>query len=157
MAVSAGTTIVGLKQIRKRLSEPTWVEKPAGSFLSVWRTFAQQDAVENAPEWHGDLKRSIATAQDTSRFPLWARVYSDLDYAEFMEEGTKPHWPPIEAVREWAEEHGIEPYLVARSIAEHGTEPRHFFADAEQAADQHINAWMAAFAANIERAVAAGA
>jgi len=43
-------------------------------------------------------------------------------YAIFVHEGTKPHFPPIEAITPWARRHGIPPFLVARSIAKHGTQ-----------------------------------
>jgi hypothetical protein len=44
-----------------------------------------------------------------------------VKYAIFVERGTRPHWPPMDAIRGWAERHGIPPFLVARAIARHGT------------------------------------
>lgn len=51
------------------------------------------------------------------------------EYAWFIEHGTRPHWVPIAALIGWASRHGVSPYAVQKSIAEHGTEPRNMFRD----------------------------
>lgn len=51
-------------------------------------------------------------------------------YALYVEEGTRPHFPPIAAIQGWADRHGIPAYVVARKISIYGTEPRHMFRDA---------------------------
>lgn len=51
------------------------------------------------------------------------------DYAIYVEEGTKPHFPPIKAIQGWADRHGIPAYAVALKISREGTEPRHIFRD----------------------------
>lgn len=48
-------------------------------------------------------------------------------YAMFVHEGTKPHWPPLDAIEPWAKRHGIPAFLVARKIATKGTEAKPFF------------------------------
>lgn len=156
------TTIRNMDKLRRRLSQPDWVEKPAGSFLQEWRSFLQKEAAANAPVWHEVLRKSIRSAQDTRRFPQWARVFADSPEAEPMEYGTGllydgpggPHqryFPPPSKLREWSQSKGLNEYAVARGIwLRGGLEPRHYFRDAEQAADAHLNAWMATFARNIE-------
>jgi len=50
-------------------------------------------------------------------------------YALFIELGTDPHWPPIDALRPWARRKlGDEnlAFPVARSISIHGTKPQPF-------------------------------
>lgn len=62
-------------------------------------------------------------------------LYMDAPHAVFMEEGTRPHWPPLQPILEWVERKGLadgdEAYAVARAvqakIAEKGTAPRRFF------------------------------
>lgn len=39
----------------------------------------------------------------------------------FVEYGTKPHWPPIEALKPWARRHHMSAYAVAAAIAKRGT------------------------------------
>lgn len=48
-------------------------------------------------------------------------------YAWFIEHGTKPHRAPIEALRPWAERHGIPVGAVWHKIATEGTDPRYMF------------------------------
>jgi len=52
-------------------------------------------------------------------------------YGPYVEFGTRPHWPPLEALEKWAKDHGFEsPYLVAKSIAEHGMSARPYLTPA---------------------------
>lgn len=51
-------------------------------------------------------------------------------YAIFVEEGTRPHRAPIEALRPWADRHGIPVGAVWHKIATEGTDPRYFARDA---------------------------
>ncbi|RPI52769.1 MAG: hypothetical protein EHM56_08000 [Chloroflexi bacterium] len=51
-------------------------------------------------------------------------VGSNLKTALWQETGTRPHWPPIDALVIWARRHGTTAYLVARGIARHGTRAR---------------------------------
>ena len=34
---------------------------------------------------------------------------------------TRPHFPPVKALTGWAKRHGMNPYVVANSIAQKGT------------------------------------
>jgi hypothetical protein len=43
-------------------------------------------------------------------------------YALYVEEGTKPHFPPIKKLQGWADRHGIPAYVVALKIAREGTD-----------------------------------
>jgi hypothetical protein len=56
-----------------------------------------------------------------------------VPYALYVEGGTRPHWPPIGAIRGWAERHGINPYALQRSIARRGTPAVRFLARAVEA------------------------
>lgn len=49
------------------------------------------------------------------------------EYAWFVEEGSPPHRAPIEALRPWAERHGVPVGAVWHKIATEGTEPRKMF------------------------------
>ncbi len=155
--------IKGLSKLQRRLSDPDWVSEPAGSFLQEWRHDLQQEAADRAPFWRGDIKHSIQTTQDTKRFPLWARVFSDEPHAAFMEYGTgllydgpggshERYFPSPLGLAPWAASKGLNPWAVAQGIYQRGgLEPRHFFRDAERASDAHLNRFLSQFAANIER------
>ena len=49
-------------------------------------------------------------------------------HAIYVEEGTRPHWPPIRALEGWARRHGISAFLVARAISRRGTRAVRMFA-----------------------------
>lgn len=60
---------------------------------------------------------------------LLVSVYSDLNYAPYVEFGTRPHFPPLEPIREWCRSRGIDEsaaFPIARSISEFGTFERPF-------------------------------
>ncbi len=58
------------------------------------------------------------------------------DYAKFVEEGTAPHFPPIEPLKKWARrvlgDEGAA-YAVQKKIGEKGTEPKKFVHEGAQA------------------------
>ena len=108
----------------------------------------QRDAKINAPVDTGRLRASITPEVRTSKTAreIMGVVGSNVEYAAYMELGTKPHWPPIAALETWARRHGIPAFLVARSIATSGTKARKFL----QNAFKKNRKWIIA---RIERAV----
>lgn len=44
-----------------------------------------------------------------------------LKYGDAIETGTKPHFPPIEALKKWSNRKGLNPYAVQQSIGKKGT------------------------------------
>ena len=73
------------------------------------------------------------------------------DYWKYIEEGTKPHWPPIDAIVKWIKVKNVLPtntydgklpterqlaYLIARKISEKGTEGTHDLRDALREVNQ---------------------
>lgn len=63
---------------------------------------------------------------------LEADVFVASDYAEDIEDGTKPHYVSAEALKGWAGRKLGNPnlaYPIAKVIEKVGTKPRHFFSD----------------------------
>jgi hypothetical protein len=57
---------------------------------------------------------------------LSVRIGTNLQYASWVELGTRPHWPPLRPVAEWAIRKGIPREAIGKiwySIAWHGTKP----------------------------------
>ena len=102
-----------------RLVEP-W-ERVVEYVASAIRDIIREDAY-----WHGKLLGSIAEEVLHTGDELSGIIYSDEFYAPFQELGRDPFWPNIEAIEEWAEDHDITPFLVARAIASRGLEPKKF-------------------------------
>lgn len=154
--------IKNLDKMNQRLTTQDFVAKPSGPFLRDWREDVRSEALDRAPEWKGNIRSSILSQQDSKRWPLWARVFSDVPQARWMEYGTgelsedplspqRAYFPSVEGVRDWAESKGFDPYLLALSIQEKGgTPPLRFFRDAERAADARLNAKLMRFGRAIE-------
>lgn len=75
------------------------------------------------------------------------------DYWKYLENGTAPHWPPVDAIRSWISYKPVLPrpgkdgriptpnqlaFLIGRKIAREGTEGTHDF---EEARDETVARW----------------
>lgn len=92
----------------------------------------ERDAKVFAPSNEGTLRKSIKTTLK----PLEGAVLAMAKYAEFVHDGTRPHWPPYDpgsSLERWARMKGIPPFLVARAIARRGTRAQPFFDEAIEA------------------------
>lgn len=80
------------------------------------------EAKRRCPVDEGELRGSSKIDMRIgSRGPEGTVTFS-ATHAVFVHEGTKPHWPPFDAVAKWAQRHGFPgPYLVAKAIALKGT------------------------------------
>ena len=89
----------------------------------------------------GDLLRSIHTEIEVNG-TTYAVVLNLADYWKFVEEDTKPHWPPKDAIDRWIFIKPVIPhgspkpptpeqlsFLIRRKIAEDGTEGTHDLRD----------------------------
>lgn len=81
----------------------------------------QRAARENAPVDTGRLRASILPEVRTMHNEIQGVVGSNVEYAPFVELGTRPHWPPPGALQPWARRHGMPEFLVRRSIGTFGT------------------------------------
>ncbi|RMX19072.1 HK97 gp10 family phage protein [Vandammella animalimorsus] len=91
------------------------------------------EAQENMPRASGDAWRSIGSEVHSTPAGVLGVVGSASPVAAFVELGTKPHMPPIDAIQPWVKavlgiadpkENRRVAYLVARKIAAHGTEAK---------------------------------
>lgn len=53
-------------------------------------------------------------------------VFLMEDYADAVNEGTRPHRPPISAIEGWSKRKGLNPWAVADKIEKFGTRPNNF-------------------------------
>lgn len=85
----------------------------------------------------GLLRGSITHQLLGERQSVLGKVFSPLSYALPVELGTRPHFPPLEALTDWVHAKFDLPraqaknvaFLVARKIAKKGTEGHHMFRD----------------------------
>jgi len=82
----------------------------------------------------GDLRKSITHEVSRELNSIRLQVGTNLSYAVFVHEGTKPHWPPKAPIRKWViKKLGIKgentdkvTFAVRRKIARKGTKARPF-------------------------------
>jgi len=86
----------------------------------------QKGARERCPVDTGRLRSSIRVTFVDRMVRLTAEVGTTVEYAPYVEYGTRPHALPSGALTGWARRHGIPAYLVARAISQRGTPPRPF-------------------------------
>lgn len=87
---------------------------------------------------------------------LHSVVFSNLKYAPYIEFGTKPHFPPLDAIKAWVRRKLRKPeslaYPIARAIGKRGTPPRPFLSTALKTVQKRLLAQMkAAVAAGLKR------
>lgn len=81
-----------------------------------------------APVDTGRLRASILpeVRSDALTGSVIGVIGSNVDYAPYMELGTKAHYPPLSALEVWAKRHGTTAFVVARAIARKGIKARRF-------------------------------
>lgn len=120
----------------------------------------QREVMEGTPVGvgaGGGLKGSIFAAEDVLADNVIGVVGTPVPYAVPVELGTKPHFPPVDALIDWVERKLGVPadeapgvaFLVARKIAIHGTEGAFMFQRAFEANQPQV---MAMFDAAVLRA-----
>jgi len=81
----------------------------------------------------GRLSGSITTVASVRNGVPVVLVGTNVEYGWWVHEGTRPHWPPRDAIARWLAAKGEDPgaaLRVQRAIARRGTPPRPFLRQA---------------------------
>lgn len=125
-------TIGGLPQIARNVHTlaqqfPKWLADANQTTAREVQSEAQRNVRQiDAYDTH-ELHDSFRIVK--ARNGLSAIVANVAPHAPFIEFGTAPHFPPVDAIRAWCVRKGIDPgaaYPIARAIAERGTPERPF-------------------------------
>ena len=155
MAEILVTRITGLDELIRKTSDPELMGVPIRKFLNTSLLTLADLAAQNTPRNSGRLIASITDAKnsiniDPSPLPLYGSLSTPVDYAVYVEEDTRPHWPPfapiLELVRLNRGKFGMITasrnlkrgkkvdadvrriaYFVSRKIARFGTTGKHMF------------------------------
>jgi hypothetical protein len=92
------------------------------------------DARSMAPVHLTTLRQSILPGDIiVTRDNVMAKVVANIHYAAAVEFGSRPHFPPVDALKDWAAkklgDEGLA-FVVARSISQKGTRPQPFLGPA---------------------------
>lgn len=150
MATQGGITvrIEGLDDLRKKLNGSR-ADVPVGRFLDRGALIIQGKGREKAPVDSGRLRNSIGVESPTLRS---RRIGPSVDYGEWVETGTRPHWPPPGALANWAARHGMDEYAIRRKIGLYGTKAQPYMQPAADESESAIAALVPVLAAEIESA-----
>jgi HK97 gp10 family phage protein len=119
--------VEGGEQLVRLLKDPEFVRGPLRNFLAKAGAVTELAMKEQAPVDTGRLRASIVPVLFATRVTIGPTV----NYAPFVEFGTRPHWPPQGALQPWARRHGfpvgpLGDFLVRRAIALRGTKAQPF-------------------------------
>lgn len=150
MATEGGINvrIEGLDELRKKLNGSR-ADVPVGRFLDRGAILIQGKARKKAPVDTGRLRNSIGVESPTLRS---RRIGPNVFYGEWVETGTRPHWPPPGALATWAARHGMEEYAIRRKIGLFGTEAQPYMQPAADESEGEIANLVPVLAAEIESA-----
>jgi HK97 gp10 family phage protein len=106
---------------------PEWLAEANAKTAEVVRKGARRNIRNIDAYATGTMYDSIQVT--SSPGGLVFAVGSTAKYAPYVEFGTRPHWPPLDAIREWCRVKGIPEsaaFPIARAIARRGLPERPF-------------------------------
>ncbi len=141
MTAKISAELKGLKETQRNMEQAVrdlrgtpMLQAMRDSTLYVTRDAKQNLVGYQSPEVGGvDTGRTRASITPEVRSvgeTIEGVVGSNLLSALIQEVGSRPHWPPFQAVETWARRHGTTAFIVARAISRHGNIPRHFLSRA---------------------------
>ena len=120
-------SVTGLDELIRKVNDPALLGEPLRGFFTKSALTIQRNTQLLTPVDTGRLRASETFTIDSSPIPLWAQIGTNVTYAPFVEEDTRPHWTSVKNLIGWAHRHGINPYAIQRKIAKYGTKGKHMF------------------------------
>jgi hypothetical protein len=135
IAMPGGTFVINRVALRQTLFGNTG---PVGRDLALKSQRVVNAAKRLCPVDTSRLRASIRYQLFFSNESIYSLVGTDVAYALFVHEDTRPHWPPLSAMQPWAKRHGFPEgdagaWLVGSKIAHQGTAGVPFLTDALRA------------------------
>lgn len=101
--------------------------------------FYMDQLIEEAPRDTGYLGGSFFYNQVDD---LTGVIGSPVKYARYVWKGTQPHYPPFDAIEEWARRKGIPAFPVWRAIGARGTQPNDYVGRAKATTNSNADSIM---------------
>jgi hypothetical protein len=135
-------SVSGANNINKRLQLSALGGVALRNFFSQYGQVVVTNSKKEAPRYKGNLRGSLTFKRidGVGRLPIGIDVYSRSPYALYVHgfydmkvkmrkpwSRSKPHYPPISAIKGWADDKDISPYAVQHAIGQRGTPLIPFF------------------------------
>lgn len=115
-------TVSNLNKVQQGLNSQKPIEQAEALLVRETR--------KNTPVDTGALRNSITAKITAVGNHITGVVGSNLKYAMAVEKGTRPHFPPTQALEGWSRRHGMVAFVVARAISRRGTKAHHMLESA---------------------------
>lgn len=145
---SVTVTLHGDKELMRKLRDKR-ADAPVSRYLDRAAIKVQGDARKKAPVDTGQGRNSIGTESPSDRK---RRIGPSAKHMEYVETGTRPHWPPPGALAGWARRHGMSEYAIRRKIGLYGTKKQPFMQPAAEDAIPFLQRQIPVLAAELESA-----
>lgn len=132
-------TVKGIPQAQRKLNYPNLMSSPLREFFERATTVIEREMKSRIRRHTGETADSIISEISRARVPKWARTGTDSPVAVFLEEGTGPgYFPNVDSITPWAEDHGIDPWGMAKRIEIMGTKAHPFVDETTEASIPQI-------------------
>lgn len=123
----------GMADLMKELERQKEKKVPVKKEVLATALDIKTQAVDNLRalgEWDtGNLANTVIV--ETKADGLQAEIGPTAPYGPYPEFGTRPHFPPMEALEDWARKHGFESaWPICRAIAKRGLPARPYLSPA---------------------------
>lgn len=118
--------IIGLERLQASIAAgPSTLAAEVRTAMTAGSLLIEGTARSLAPKDTGRLAGSITHAITGGGANLTSTIGPSVAYGLYAEKGRRAgKMPPIAAIAPWARRHGIDPFVLARSIARKGTKGR---------------------------------
>lgn len=135
-------SVSGGNQLNKRLRLNALGGTALRNFFGAYGQVVVTKSKKEAPRFEGNLRGSLTfkRVDGVGGLPVGIDVFSRSPYALYVHgfydmkvkmrkpwSRSKPHYPPISAIKGWSEAKGISPYAVQHAIGQRGTPLIPFF------------------------------
>jgi len=146
--------------IRRFISSPQLIQKHFVPAMQKSVHLLEGEIKKNTPVGvAGQLRSSIGTEVKSLGGGVRGIVGSPLSYAPYVEEGTKPHFPPVSALERWCElklgDRRLA-FVVARAISRRGTKAVKMFERGVEAKKEEVFAFFRQALINLVRDLGEG-
>lgn len=148
--MASNIRVIGIDGLDKAIAKltPERANGPIGRFLDRGAIYIQSRARENAPVDRNTLRNSIGVKPVS---PRMREIGPNMEYARYVEEGTRPHWPPPGALAGWAKRHGMEEDTIRYIIGMYGTKPHPYMKPAAEDSEGFVKGLLPVLASELEQ------